>query len=68
MFVRKTKSLNYNGLVASAKALGSDKKGGPKNESISGIVYENKGGKETALGKSWNVIENKLVIGIFDIS
>ena len=44
MFDLKTKSLKYKELVASARALGSEKRGDPNNEGMSGLVYENKGG------------------------
>ena len=66
MFDRKTKSLKYKDLVASARALESEKRGDPKNAGTSGIVYENKGREKTALGTSGNVDENKQVI-IFSV-
>jgi len=39
------------------------KKGGPKNAGISNDIYENKGRKKGAWGKSNDVDENKHVIG-----
>ena len=48
MFDRKTKSFKYQELVAFAGALESEKKGDPKNEGESRLVYENKGRKKQA--------------------
>ena len=65
MFDRKTKSLKCKELVASARALESEKRGDPKNEGISGIVYENKGAEKTASGMSGILVENKQVIRFY---
>ena len=62
MFDRKTKSLKSKELVASARAPENPKKGGPKNEGKSGVIYKNKGLKRAASGKSGDINENKQVI------
>jgi hypothetical protein len=41
-----------------------EKKGAPKNAGISDDVYENKGRKKRALGKSDDVVENNEVIPV----
>ena len=46
MFDLKTKPLKCKDLVASVRALEGEKKGDPKNEGESGVVYENKGRKK----------------------
>ena len=68
MFDRKSKSLKYKKLVVSLRVLEAEKKGGPKNVGISHLVYENKGRGKTTCGKSHLLIENRQVIGYFDIS
>ena len=46
MFDRKFKSLKWKELVASARALESEKRGDPKNAGMYQLVYENKGRKK----------------------
>jgi len=65
MFDLKLKPLKYKKLVSSARAAESEKKGPPENEGKSGVIYENKGLKKTASGKSGVVIINKQVIRPF---
>ena len=46
MFDLKTKSLKWKELVAFSGALGSEKRGDPKNEEECRLIYENKGRKK----------------------
>jgi len=62
MFDRKTKSLKYKNLDVSVGVLEAEKRGDPKNEGESRLIYENKGQKKTGRGESRLVIENKQVI------
>jgi len=68
MFDRNTKSLKKNELVASARALESEKRGDPKNEGESRLIYENKGEEKTGRGESRLIVENKQVIRFLRIS
>ena len=68
MFDRKTKSLKWKELVAFSGALGSEKRGDPKNEGESRLIYENKGEEKTDRGESRLLTENKQVISFSRIS
>jgi len=59
MFDRKSKSLKYKKLDVSVGAPEAEKRGDPKNEGESRLLYENKERKKTACGESRIVIENK---------
>ena len=56
----KNRRVEKEGLTGGKK---SKKRGAPKYAGISNDVYENKGRKKGALGKSDDVDENKHVIG-----
>ena len=57
----KNRRVEKEGVTGEKK---SKKKGAPKYAGVSYDVYENKGLKKGALGKSYDVDENKHVIGL----
>lgn len=62
MFCEKIKSLQVKGLVGFDWGKIEQKMGSPRNEGISGDVYENKRRQKNKFGESRDVYENEQVI------